>query len=123
MKTKIFFMLSFILLTGICSTAFRSDAVNDDPVYMYLFHDNDEVTDGVLQGYGEATFNVQVVVSNGDWCVEYATSAGFDHISIDRHCDSSDATRTFHSDGTPGTYPLDFWLDDVKMTTLTIVIE
>lgn len=124
MKAKFFKVMSLLFLIVICSSAFKTAEVGPpQDVYMWLFYDGNEVTDGTLQSSGAATWWVEVITSNGDWCIEYATSNCSEHITLDRQCDSSDATRHISVDGTPGTYVLDFWLEGVKMTSLTILVE
>jgi len=134
MKNKVFKVASIFLLLGICLTAFKNEEfarnkagvlVPTEEPYMYLYVGSVDVTDGEIVYYINSSepFPLQIIVSNGNWVIEYATESAEDHIALSDHHDSSDATVYISPDGTPGTYEIDFYLEDVKMATLTIVVQ
>jgi len=135
MKNKVFKVASIFLLLGICLTAFKNEEFarnktglyvpTEDP-YMYLYCGSVDVTNGEIVYVcttPRESIPLQIVVSNGNWVIEYATSSAEDHIGLSERHDSSDATIHIWPDGTPGTYEIDFYLEDVKMATLTIVVQ
>jgi outer membrane lipoprotein-sorting protein len=137
MKTKEFKLMIFLVMLGICISAFTKErnekstanmlAAQEDS-YMFLYCGEINVTDGEIEFEGTTPVepyinDIDIVVSNGNWVIEYHTLSAEQHIDLSEDHGSSDATVTILPDGTPGTYVLDFYLDNVKMTTLTIEVE
>jgi hypothetical protein len=137
MKKNVFKVMSIFLFLGICLSAFKNEefaknttiksAQTDDP-YMYLLNGVIDVTDGEIVFDGTTPVEpyidaLQVVVTNGFWEIEYGSSSAEAHIGLSNDHDTSDATVYIWPDGTPGTYELKFYLDDVLMATLTIIVQ
>jgi hypothetical protein len=136
MKTKAFKVISIFFLLGLCLTAFKngvserstsSQFTFEDP-FMYLNCGGIDVTNGEIDFVGTTpsepfTNDLQIAATNGTWVIEYTTSLAQDHVGLSERQGTSDATVTITPDGTPGTYGLDFYLNSVKMATLTIVVQ
>jgi hypothetical protein len=93
--------------------------MDEDP-FMYLYCNSIDVTNGVVYFNGtspEYPFDndLEIKVSNGNWNIEYRTSAAQDHIALSEMDGSSDAIISVWPDGTPGTYILDFYLNFTLM--------
>jgi hypothetical protein len=137
MRKNVFKVMSILLLLGIYLSAFKNEEFaknktsflvpQEDP-FMYLSCGSVDVTDGEIDFIGTTPVEpfvnaLEIVVSNGNWEIEYATSSAEEHIDLSTLQGNSDATVYIWPDGTTGTYELNFYLDDVKMTTLTIVVQ
>lgn len=100
------------------------------PIYLFLQDNNaNDVTGGQVSFTGtspDSPFDdgiLNLIVSNGYWTIQNATAGTEYHIGVSSYSDSSDATLYITSDGTPGTYKLDFYLDNVLMTCLNINVN
>lgn len=129
MKTKVLASLLIILAFFTASFTDESWRKNnlDDP-YLYLYCEETEVTNSEIQFDGTTPLTpyvdgVDIVVSNGYWDIRYLTSIDAAHIGLSKVSGSSDATVEIYPDGTPGTYNLNFYLDNDLMATLTIEVE
>jgi hypothetical protein len=135
MKTKTLKLTFILMLFGLFASLFTNEArsgnsdmfIKDDP-YLYLYCEETEVTNGEIQFEGTTPLapyvdGVDIVVSNGYWDIRYRTYNDEEHIGLSEDSGSSDATVGIFPDGTPGTYHLDFYLDNDFMASLTIEVE
>jgi len=129
MKTKV---LSFlIIILAFFTTSFTDKSWNKsnlDDTYLYLYCEDTEVTNSEIQFDGTTSLipyidGVDIIVSNGYWDIRYLTSNDAAHVGLSKVSGSSDATVEIYPDGTPGTYYLNFYLDNDLMATLTIEVE
>jgi|WetSurMetagenome_2_1015567.scaffolds.fasta_scaffold09955_4 hypothetical protein len=66
---------------------------------------------------------VDIAISNGNWVIQYGTSAAEDHIALSDQTGSSDATISINPDGVTGKFELQFYLEGILMGRLYVIVN